>query len=154
MLCWTCEFPAVVHNIENGQPNQRTIEMPHSGGPAYVITESSVPGKYAWLPWWSPALAEWVQTKYGSLRPLKTLLYLLIKLHQKFQVPCQDHCQTHYSISRLLIVRILIQSCEQISQSKTYTNIYSVPPFPLRWECSMSTTLTPRKPYQRLIYLC
>ena len=30
-----------------GQPNRGAMERPHSGGTAYVITVSPVPGKYA-----------------------------------------------------------------------------------------------------------
>ena len=30
-----------------GQPNRSAMERPHSGGTAYVITVSPVPGKYA-----------------------------------------------------------------------------------------------------------
>ena len=38
---------SAVYNIENGQPNQSTMERPHSGGTAYVITVSPVLDKYA-----------------------------------------------------------------------------------------------------------
>ena len=47
MFCRTCESPAAVHNkILNGQPNRSAMARHNSGGTAYVITASSVPGKY------------------------------------------------------------------------------------------------------------
>ena len=41
MFCRTCESPAQVYNIENGQPNRSTMERE---GTTYVITVSPVPG--------------------------------------------------------------------------------------------------------------
>ena len=41
------ESPAGMYNIENGQPNRSAKDRPHPGGTTYVITVSSVPGKYA-----------------------------------------------------------------------------------------------------------
>ena len=66
MFCRACESPAAVYNIENGQPNRSEMETSHSGRTACFITVSPVPGKYALLWWRSPAVAECVQTRYGS----------------------------------------------------------------------------------------
>ena len=108
MFFQACEFPAAVHTIENGQPSWSVMERPHSGGTFYVITVSPIPGKYAWLPWRSSALAERVQTKYGSSRQP---LYLLINTI--------NHCQLHYSVCRPLFVRIRLQSCKHLRKAKT-----------------------------------
>ena len=44
MFCQSCESPAAVYNIENGQANRSA--MPHFGETAYVIKMSPhVPGK-------------------------------------------------------------------------------------------------------------
>ena len=56
------------------------MERPHSGGTAYVITVSPVPGKYAWLRRRSPRLAEAVHTKYGWRRTYYLLNLTLLEL--------------------------------------------------------------------------
>ena len=56
------------------------MERPHSGGTAYMITVSPVPGKYAWLQWRSPRLAEAVHTKCGWRRTYYLLNLTLLDI--------------------------------------------------------------------------
>ena len=65
MFCRACESPAVVHDIENGQPIQSAMKRLHSGGTGHVIMVSPVPVCLIMVAILG-TLVECVQTKYAS----------------------------------------------------------------------------------------